>query len=130
MDTTARVLRTCLRRRMDCTSLAIGLLGLIGVAGTALTSCGPAPTPPARTQQAPALYFFLDANAVAAKSNSDLRYSVVALDTHDGHVAWQHRLETPSPADSTTAASGHSCRTASSTPATTTLTSRHRPITA
>jgi outer membrane protein assembly factor BamB len=45
----------------------------------------------------------LDANALAAKSNSDLRWSVVALGTHDGHVAWQHRLETPSPADSTTA---------------------------
>jgi outer membrane protein assembly factor BamB len=45
----------------------------------------------------------LDANALAAKSNSDLRWSVVALGTHDGHVAWQHRLETPRPADSTTA---------------------------
>jgi outer membrane protein assembly factor BamB len=104
MNTTARVLRTCVRRRMDCTSLAFGLLGLIGVAGTALAGCGPSPTPPARTQQAPALYFMLDANALAAKSNSDLRFSVVALDTHDGHIAWRHRLETPSPTDSTTAA--------------------------
>ncbi len=89
---------------MDCTSLAFELLGLIGVAGTAPAGCGLAPTPPARTQQAAALYSMLDANAVAAKSNSDLRYSVVALNTHDGHVAWQHRLETPSSADSTTAA--------------------------
>jgi outer membrane protein assembly factor BamB len=61
--------------------------------------------PPARTdtKQAPTSYFVLDANAVTAKSNSDLRFSVVALGTHDGHVAWQHRLETPMPADATIA---------------------------
>src|SRR5260370_1833612 len=46
----------------------------------------------------------VDANAVAGKRNSGRRYSVVALDAHDGHEAWRHRLETPSPADSTTAA--------------------------
>jgi outer membrane protein assembly factor BamB len=104
MNTGARALRRYVQRRMDCTSLAFGLLGLIGVAGTALAGCGPATTPLPRTQQTSALYFMLDANAVAAKSNSDLRYSVLALDTRNGHVAWQHRLETPSPADSTTAA--------------------------
>jgi hypothetical protein len=81
---------------VDGTSLACGLLGLIEVVGTALAGCGLAPTPPAPTQQAAALYFMLDANAVVAKSNSDLRYGVVALDTRDGHVAWQHQLETPS----------------------------------
>ncbi len=60
MDTTARVLRSYARRRVDCTRLAFGLLGLRGEASTALAGCGPAPTPPARTQQAATLYFSND----------------------------------------------------------------------
>lgn len=43
--------------------------------------------------------FLLDSNGADARSINDLRFSVVALDTHNGHVVWRHRLEIPSPND-------------------------------
>jgi outer membrane protein assembly factor BamB len=49
------------------------------------------------TEQTPPLYFTTDTNAVSAKSNSTLRYSVAAIDTHDGHLAWRHKMEPPAP---------------------------------
>jgi outer membrane protein assembly factor BamB len=77
-------------------------LTLVALACAGLAGCGPqsatngALTPTA-TGQTVDLHFLLDGNFVAANSINDLRFSVVALDPHDGHVAWRHRLETPAP---------------------------------
>jgi outer membrane protein assembly factor BamB len=48
------------------------------------------------TEPTPPLYFTPD-YAASAKSNSSPRYSVAAIDTHDGHPAWRHKLEPPAP---------------------------------
>jgi outer membrane protein assembly factor BamB len=80
----------------------ISLLALVALASAMLAGCGassPANGTPttAAAEQTPAVHVVLDANAAAANSVNDLRFSAVALDTHDGHVAWRHRLETPAP---------------------------------
>jgi outer membrane protein assembly factor BamB len=43
----------------------------------------------------------IDGNYLTAKSTSDLRSSLVALDAGSGHVAWRHALEASSSADAT-----------------------------
>ena len=80
------------------------LLAALALATTVtMTGCGvpggtqKTPITTATKDRGPALYWLLDANAAAAKSATELRFSVVALDPRDGHVAWRHELETPRP---------------------------------
>src|SRR5258705_4075201 len=82
------------------------LVMLTGAAASMFAGCT-LPSPPSGTstgsptgsptEQTPPLYFTTDTNAVSAKSNSSPRYSVAAIDTHDGHLAWRHTLEPPAP---------------------------------
>jgi outer membrane protein assembly factor BamB len=81
------------------------LLLALAVLSAAAAGCAVPFTPPSTSvaQPTPALYFVLDGNFIAARSTSDLRFSLVALDTKNGHVAWRHTLETSSPTDRTVA---------------------------
>lgn len=79
------------------------LLVSLAVLSATVAGCALSFTPSSISvaQPTPSLYFVLDGNFVAARSEHDLRYTLVALDTRNGHVAWQHTLEASSPADAT-----------------------------
>lgn len=73
---------------------------LSAVATAGCTTASTTPSTPA-TVPASDLHFVLDGNYLAAKSNSDLRTSLVALVVRNGRVAWRHALEGSSATDAT-----------------------------
>jgi outer membrane protein assembly factor BamB len=61
--------------------------------------CAQLTTPAAQHTQTPSLTFVFDGNFLTAKNNYDLRITLVALASTDGHVAWQSALPTSSAGD-------------------------------
>ncbi len=61
--------------------------------------CAQPTTPAAQHTQTPNLAFVFDGNFLTAKNSYDLRITLVALATTDGHVAWQSAVQTSGEGD-------------------------------
>jgi outer membrane protein assembly factor BamB len=90
-------------RRTDGRRVPLLAVLTAALSAAALAGCGPPSSSPSTSaaQPTPDLHFVIDGNYMAAKSASDLRSSLVALNARDGHVAWRHALEASSSADAT-----------------------------
>ena len=72
---------------------------LLALAPLVALGCAQPSTPAAQHTQTPNLAYVIDGNFLTAKNSYDLRITLVALATTDGHVAWQSAVQTSGEGD-------------------------------